>query len=101
LTKGLKSNSEGDDKKIMGDQSGKWKMIGKIIFWCLMPLFFAAFVRFYSAVFQLIYGIVFTAIFGDKAIGAVFIISLLTSIAFSVATCSFLWKQYKKHILEG
>ena len=66
-----------------------------------MPLFFAAFVRFYSAVFLLVYGIILTAIFGDKATGAVFIVSLLTSIAFSVATCSFLWKQYKKHILEG
>jgi hypothetical protein len=94
-------NSEGKNKKIGGNQSGKGKMVGKIIFWCLMPLFFAAFVRFYSAVFQLIYGIILTAIFGDKAIGAVFIISLLTSIAFSIATCSFLWKQYKKHILEG
>jgi hypothetical protein len=93
--------SQGEDNKIVGSQSGKWKVIGKIIFWCLMPLFFAAFVRFYSAVFQLIYGIILTAIFGDKAIGAVFIISLFTSIAFSVATCSFLWKQYKKHILEG
>jgi hypothetical protein len=76
-------------------------MIGKIIFWCLMPLFFAAFVRFYSAFFHLIYGTMLTVIFGDKAIGAVFIISLLTSIAFSIATCAFLWKQYKKHILEG
>ena len=76
-------------------------MIGKVIFWCLMPLFFAAFVRFYSAVFHLIYGILFTAIFGDRAMGAVFTISLLTSIGFAVATCLFLWKQYKKHILEG
>jgi hypothetical protein len=66
-----------------------------------MPLFFAAFVRFYSAFFHLIYGTILTTIFGDKAIGAVFIISLLTSIAFSIATCAFLWKQYKKHILEG
>ena len=86
---------------MVGNRSNKWNMIGKIIFWCLMPLFFVAFVRFYSAVFYLIYGVILTAIFGDKAIGAVFVISLLTSIAFSVATCSFLWKQYKKHILEG
>jgi hypothetical protein len=86
---------------MVGNRSNKWNMIGKIIFWCLMPLFFVAFVRFYSAVFYLIYGVILTAIFGDKAIGAVFVISLLTSIALSVATCSFLWKQYKKHILEG
>ena len=101
MSKGLKLSSEGEDEKIGDNQSGKGKMVGKIIFWFLMPLFFAAFVRFYSAVFLLVYGIILTAIFGDKAIGAVFIISLLTSIAFSVATCSFLWKQYKKHILEG
>ena len=86
---------------MVGNRSNKWNMIGKIIFWCLMPLFFVAFVRFYSAVFYLIYGVILTAIFGDKAIGAVLVISLLTSIALSVATCSFLWKQYKKHILEG
>ena len=86
---------------MVGNRSNKWNMIGKIIFWCLMPPFFVAFVRFYSAVFYLIYGVILTAIFGDKAIGAVFVISLLTSIALSVATCSFLWKQYKKHILEG
>ena len=86
---------------MVANHSNKWNMIGKVIFWCLMPLFFAAFVRFYSAVFSLIYGIILTAIFGDKAIGAVFIISLLTPFAFSVATCSFLWKQYKKQILEN
>jgi hypothetical protein len=86
---------------MVNNHSSKWKMIGKIIFWCLMPLFFAAFVRFYSAIFHLIYGILLIAIFGDKATGAVLIISLLTSLAFSIATCSILWKQYKKHILEN
>jgi hypothetical protein len=90
-----------EDQKMMGNHSSKWKMIGKIIFWCLMPLFFAAFVRFYSAVFHLIYGIPLIAAFGDKATGAVFIISLMTSLAFSIATCLFLWKQYKEHILEN
>ena len=83
------------------NRSSKWNMVGKVIFWCLMPLFFAGFVRFYSAIFHLIYGILLIAIFGDKAKGAAFIISLLTSLAFSIATCLFLWKQYKKHILEN
>jgi hypothetical protein len=66
-----------------------------------MPLFFAAFVRFYAAVFHLVYGILLIAAFGDKARGAVFIISLMSSLAFSIVTCSLLWKQYKKHILEN
>jgi hypothetical protein len=86
---------------MVANHSNKWNMIGKVIFWCLMPLFFAAFVRFYSAVFHLVYGVLLVAIFGDKAVGAVFIISLLSSLACSIATCSFLWKQYKKQILEN
>jgi len=65
-----------------------------------MPIFFAAFVRFYLAVFNLIYGVMLTIIFGDKSLGAIAAISLISSVAFSIATCSFLWKQYKKHILE-
>jgi hypothetical protein len=86
---------------MVGNRPNTWNMIGKIIFWCLMPLFFAAFVRFYSAVFHLVCGILLIAILGDKARDAVLIISLLTSLAFSIATCLLLWKQYKKHILEN
>ena len=86
---------------MVGNRRNTWNMIGNVIFWCLMPLFFAAFVRFYSAVFHLVYGILLIAIFGDKAGGAVLIISLLTSLVFSIATCLLLWKQYKKHILEN
>ncbi len=70
-------------------QSIKEKKAARIIFWCLMPFFFAAFLRFYSPIFHLIYGTVFTVIFGGESVAVVFIISLVTTTAFSIATCSF------------
>jgi hypothetical protein len=77
------------------------KRRAKIIFWCLMPFFFAGFVRFYLAVFNLLYGLALTALFGASSLGVVVTVSLITSVVLSVATCFFLWNQYKKHILEG
>ena len=89
------------NKRKTANQLSREKKVAKVIFWCLMPLFFAAFLRFYSAVFHLTFGAMLVVVFGDTSMEAVFIISLVASTGFSIATCSFLWKQYKKHILEG
>jgi hypothetical protein len=76
------------------------KKVAKIIFWCLMPFFFAGFVRFYLAIFNLVFGIAMAFIFGVESVRGIMIVSLVISIACSIATCFVLWKQYRKHILE-
>jgi hypothetical protein len=85
----------------VANQLFRERRTAKIIFWFLIPIFFAGFVRFYLAVFNLLYGVILTIIFGDKSLGVIATISFISSVAFSIATCSLLWKQYKKYILEG
>ena len=81
-------------------ESLKEKKVAKIVFWCFMPFFFAAFVRFYLAIFNLVFGVTLALIFGLESVRGIMIVSLVTSVACSIATCFVLWKQYKKHILE-
>jgi thiamine transporter ThiT len=80
---------------------GREKRIAKIVFWCLAPVFFAGFLRFYAAIFHLVCGTVLVGLFGDKAIGAAVTVSLVLSIGCSGATCYLLWKYYRTYILGG
>ena len=82
------------------NQSSRGKRAGKILFWCLMPLLFAGFVRFYSAIFNVLCGAWLALILGEKYLGAIFAMSLVTSAICSIGTCYVLWKQYKRHILN-
>jgi hypothetical protein len=79
----------------------KGKSAAKIVFWCLMPFIFGGVVRFYFAILSLVFGTTFGVLFGGRHLNAIFVTTLVVSIAFSLATCLLLWKQYRKHILEG
>jgi hypothetical protein len=83
------------------NQSSRGKRAGKILFWCLMPLLFAGFVRFYSAIFNVLCGAWLALIFGERYLGAIFAMSLVTAALCSIGTCYILWKQYKRHILNN
>ena len=85
----------------MPGQSSKEKRVARIIFWCLIPFFFAAFIRFYSAIFNLILGTTLAIIFGDDHLYVIVAFSFVAAIPLSAATCLFLWRQYDKHILAG
>jgi len=76
------------------------KRAAKIIFWCFTPFFFIAFMRFFFMIFNFIYGTILRVIFGKKYGDIITVIAILTSLFFTVAVCSMLWKQYKKHVLE-
>ena len=77
------------------------KRIAKIIFWCFTPFFFIAFLRFFFMIFNFIYGTILRFIFGKKYGDIITVIAIFTALFFTVAVCSMLWKQYKKHILES
>jgi hypothetical protein len=81
-------------------QIHKEKRIAKIMFWCCTPFFFAAFMRFFYIIFKYIYGTFLVLILGQKYADIITAIALLTSLFFTLAVCSLLWKEYKKHILE-
>jgi len=65
-----------------------------------MPFFFAAFIRFFFIIFKYIYGTFLVFILGEKFADIITVIALIASLFFTLAVCSFLWKEYKKHILE-
>jgi len=86
--------------KKLNSQIPKEKRIAKIMFWCFTPFFFAAFMRFFYMIFKYIYGTFLVFIFGKKYADIITVIAIITSLFFTLAVCSFLWKEYKKHILE-
>jgi len=71
------------------------------MFWCFTPLFLAVFMRFFFIIFNFIYETIIVLILGIKYADIITVIAFITSLFFTVAACSFLWKQYKKHILES
>ena len=77
------------------------KRIAKIIFWCFTPFFFIAFMRFFFMIFNFIYGTILRFILGEKYGDIITVIAIVTALFFTVAVCSMLWNQYKKHILES
>jgi hypothetical protein len=72
-----------------------------ILFWCISPFLFLAFLRLYWILFQFVYGTVFIILFGKQFAGAIIVTALITSIVFAVLTFKYIYKQYKKHIVEG
>jgi hypothetical protein len=81
-------------------QNNKEKRIAKIMFWCFTPFFFAAFMRFFFLIFNYLYGTLIVIILGKKYAHIITAIAVVPSLFFTIAVCSFLWKEYKKHILE-
>ena len=73
----------------------------KILFWCISPLLFLAFLRLYWMLFQFIYGTLFIILFGKQFADAIAIIALITSIVFAIFTFAYIYRQYKKHIVEA
>ena len=86
--------------KKVNHQLHKEKRIAKIMFWCCTPFFFAAFMRFFYIIFKYIYGTFLLLILGKKFADIITVIAIITSLFFTLAVCSLLWKEYKKHILE-
>ena len=71
------------------------------MFWCLTPLFFAVFMRLFFITFKFIYGTFLIYIFGKTSTNIITVTALILSLFFTVAACSFIWNQFKEHILES
>ena len=72
----------------------------KILFWCISPLIFLAFLRLYWMLFQFVYGTLLIILLGKQFAVVISATALITSIVFTVLTFKYIYKQYKKHIVE-
>lgn len=72
----------------------------RILFWCISPFLFLAFLRLYWMLFQFVYGTLFIVLLGKQFAGAIAILAVITSVVFAVFTFAYIYKQYKKHIIE-
>jgi len=72
-----------------------------ILFWCISPFLFLAFLRLYWMLFQFVYGTFFIILFGKQFTVAISVTALITSIVFTILTFKYIYKQYKKHIVES
>jgi hypothetical protein len=75
--------------------------MAKILFWCLLPLFFVVFMRLFFILFYFIYGTVLVYILGKNFSGIITGTAIISSVIFTVATLFVLWKKFKIHILES
>ena len=73
----------------------------KILFWCISPLIFLAFLRLYWMLFQFVYGTLFLFLLGKQFKGIIVAIALVSSILFSGVTFSYIYKQFKKYLIDG
>jgi len=73
----------------------------KILFWCFSPILFLAFLRLYWMLFQFVYGTLFIFLLGKQFESTIAIIALITSIVFTIFTFKYIYKQYKKNIIEA
>ena len=72
-----------------------------ILFWCFSPILFLAFLRLYWMLFQFVYGTLFILLFGKQFAEPIAIIALITSLLFAVFTLIYIYRQYKKHIIQA
>ena len=50
--------------------------------------------------FQFVYGTLFIILFGKQFAVAITVFAVITSIVFTVLTFKYIYKKYKKHIME-
>jgi hypothetical protein len=73
----------------------------RILFWCFSPILFLVFLRLYWMLFQFVYGTLFIILFGKQFAGAIAIVALITSIVFAIFTFVYIYRQYKKNIIDA
>jgi hypothetical protein len=82
-----------------GSQTAKEKRIARVVFWCLAPFMFAAFMRIFMLVFYFIFGTLLVWAIGRQFQGLVGAAAVATSLGFAAATVIYLYRQYETHIL--
>jgi hypothetical protein len=72
-----------------------------ILFGCISPILFLVFLRLYWMLFQFVYGTLFLFLLGKQFKGIIATVALVSSILFSGFTVSYIYKQFKKYLMEG
>ena len=71
----------------------------KILFWCFTPIFFLVFLRLFWVLFGFVYGGLLALVLGSRFTGAITVGSFLTALVFTLLTCRYMYRQYKRHII--
>ncbi|MFP4444906.1 MAG: hypothetical protein ACLFPD_01495 [Desulfosudaceae bacterium] len=71
----------------------------KILFWCLSPLFFIAFLRLFWVIIGFFFGGLFYLVFGARPAGPMAVLSAATALVITVLTLWWLYRQFKTHII--
>jgi len=71
----------------------------KILFWCISPLLFFAFIRLFFLIFRYVFGTPIIQLIGVEYKSLIILIATLTSIGVTIAVIVYLYRQYKRHIL--
>ncbi len=80
--------------------SSREKTVAVVLLWVVVvPVSFAAFMRLFFLFFYYVYGMLFLAVFGAEYRGAVFAVSILTSLGFTIGVVYWIYKGYQKHVL--
>jgi len=72
-----------------------------ILFWCISPILFLVFLRLYWMLFQFVYGTLFLFLLGKQFKGIIAVVASVSSTLFSGFTFSYIYKQFKKHLIDG
>jgi hypothetical protein len=71
----------------------------KLLFWCLSPLIFVAFLRIFALVFHFICGTALRILLGAEYDTPVLILSWVAAIGFTIAVMVWLYGQFLRHIV--
>lgn len=91
----------------MSDTDSKKKQgkIIKVLFWCMVaPMMFFVFMRLFFVLFGILYTPLVSYMTGqpvDPVDQLLFILAALTALVFTIAIIGVIYKQLKKHIIDG
>lgn len=84
-----------------GSKNKEAKII-KFFFWAMVvPIMFAVFMRLFFVLFYFIYARLLAMVFGADMEGLLALLSVVTSVAFTIGVIAWTYKQLKAHIIKG
>ena len=72
-----------------------------LMFWMVSVLIFPVFLRMFWVLFAYVYGGIIVLILGKKIESIVAILAVLSSLGFSIGAFVWLYRQYKKHLVDS
>ena len=84
------------------DAKKKEGRIIRLFFWCMVaPSMFLVFTRLFFVLFSFIYSPVVLLLTGRAVDNLLFVLSLITAVALTVATIYYIYKMLNRHIIKG